>query len=281
MADSISAMPKEIAQWLSEQTAVFGSIRFLTEFPPIPKATPLKNTIVSVGLESVKITDSFVENSNGELVAEEYCRHADIKVRFSVYVPYSAGGTACHEAFTKIVDCLNFKSDLNLKESGCDAIEADRDTDAFVMKSWIIIEAEFCPAESSNVQYEAFMPKTLFCNSHMNDKNIHVTPEDKASWGAQTVSGTFFGTGTSEQSINLGFKPKFVFVGIAVFPLFWTESDGTSHCCSAAATQTYGSAGLKITANGFKVIRSSSINEGTTVVEMNKTGEEYVYIAFK
>ena len=67
MADSISAMPKEIAQWLSEQTAVFGSIRFLTEFPPIPKATPLKNTIVSVGLESVKITDSFVENSNGEL----------------------------------------------------------------------------------------------------------------------------------------------------------------------------------------------------------------------
>lgn len=75
MADSISAMPKEIAQWLSEQTAVFGSIRFLTEFPPIPKATPLKNTIVSVGLESVKITDSFVENSNGELVAEEYCRH--------------------------------------------------------------------------------------------------------------------------------------------------------------------------------------------------------------
>ena len=34
---------------------------------------------------------------------EEYCRHADIKIRFSIYVPYSAGGTACHEAFTKIV----------------------------------------------------------------------------------------------------------------------------------------------------------------------------------
>ena len=86
-------MPKEIATWLSAQTSVFGNIKFLTEFPPIPKATPLRQTIVSVGLESVKITDSFTENSEGELVPEEYCRHADIKIRFSIYVPYSAGGS--------------------------------------------------------------------------------------------------------------------------------------------------------------------------------------------
>ncbi len=281
MADSISAMPKEISEWLSKQTSLFKGITFLTEFPPRPKATPLRQTIVSVGLESVKITDSFVENSNGELVAEEYCRKADIKVRFSIYVPYSSGGTACHEAFTKIVDCLNFKSDLNLKESGCDAITADRDTDAFVMKSWVIVEAEFCPAESSAVQYESFLPKTLFCNSHMKDTSIHVTPEDKASWGAQSVAGTYFGTGTSEQSISLGFRPKFVFVSIAVYPMFATESDSTSFCYAGAAAGNYGSAGIKLTSNGFRVIQNSNINEGTTTVQLNKLAEEYVYIAFK
>ncbi len=281
MADSISAMPKEISTWLAKQTSVFKDIKFLTEFPPIPKATPLRQTIVSVGLESVKITDSFVENSEGELVAEEYCRRADIKIRFSIYVPYSSGGTACHEAFTKIVDCLNFKSDLNLKESGCDAITADRDTDAFVMKSWVIAEAEFCPAESSAVQYESFLPKTLFCSSHMKDTSIHVTPEDKESWGAQTVAGTYFGTGSSEQSISLGFRPKFVFVSIAVYPMFTCEADGTSYCYAGAAAGNYGSAGIKINSNGFKVIQNSSINEGTTTVELNKIAEEYVYIAFK
>ena len=94
MADSISSMPKEISEWLSKQTKIFGDIKFLTEFPPQPKATPLRQTIVSVGLESVKITDFFTENNEGELVPEEYCRLAEIKVRFSVYVPYSAGGTA-------------------------------------------------------------------------------------------------------------------------------------------------------------------------------------------
>ncbi len=281
MADSISAMPAEIAGWLSKQTHLFESITFLTEFPPIPKATPLRQTIVSVGLESVKITDSFTENSDGELVPEEYCRQADIKIRFSIYVPYSLGGTACHEAFTKIVDCLNFKSDLNLIESGCDPITADRDTDSFVMKSWVIIKAKFCPAESSAVQYESFLPKTFFCGSHINDKTIHVTQEDKNSWGSQSVVGAYFGTGTSEQSISLGFKPRFVFVCITNFPAIWTNSDGSSYCCFGSASDHYGSAGVKVTSNGFKVIQTSTINYGTTNVWLNKTAADYVYIAFR
>ena len=75
-------MPKDIADWLSAQTKIFGNIKFLTEFPAQPKATPLRKTIVSVGLESVKITDFFTENNEGELVPEEYCRLAEIKVRF-------------------------------------------------------------------------------------------------------------------------------------------------------------------------------------------------------
>ncbi len=274
-------MPKEIATWLSAQTSVFGGIKFLTEFPAIPKATPLKQTIVSVGLESVKITDYFTENQDGELVPEEYCRLADIKIRFSIYVPYSAGGTACHEAFTKIVDCLNFKSDLNLKESGCDPISADRDTDAFVMKSWVIIEARFCPAESSSVQYESFLPKTLFCGSHINNSSIHVTQKDKDSWGQKPVTGIYFGTGNSERSISLGFKPSFVLVSICLYPMMSTDSEGNSYCYTGTATPDYSSMGIKITSNGFKILQSSSTSYGNTQVQLNKLGADYSYIAFR
>lgn len=274
-------MPKEIADWLSEQTEVFGDIRFLTEFPAMPKATPLRQTIVSVGLESIKITDYFTENDYGELVPSEYCRHADIKIRFSVYVPYSSGGTACHEAFTKIVDCLNFKSDLNLKESGCDAINADRDTDAFVMKSWVIIEAKFCPAESSSIQYESFLPKTFFCGSHINDDSIHVTQQDKDSWGEKPVTGIYFGTGNGDQTITLGFKPSFVFACICFYPMISTDSDGNSYCYAGMATPDYSSTGIRITSNGFKVSQSSSTSYNNTVVQLNKLSADYSYIAFK
>ncbi|MBQ8027528.1 MAG: hypothetical protein IJ261_05370 [Clostridia bacterium] len=281
MADSISAMPKEIANWLSKQTKVFSDIKFLTEFPAIPKATPLRHTIVSVGLESVKITDYFTENSDGELVPSEYCRRADIKIRFSVYVPYSAGGTACHEAFTKIVDCLNFKSDLNLIESGCDAITADRDTDAFVMKSWVIIEAQFCPAESSSVQYESFLPKTLLCGSHINNSLIHVTTEEKEAWSNQSETGAYFGTGESSQTISLGFKPSFVIVCAAFIPMFSTDDDGKSYCYAGIATKNYSSSGIAITSSGFRLTQTSSTSYGNTYSQLNKLGVDYSYIAFK
>ena len=83
MSDSISAMPKEISDWLNAQTDLFSDILFVTEFPPVPKATPLNRTIVSVGLETVSITDLFRENSEGELIPDEYCRKAAIRIRFS------------------------------------------------------------------------------------------------------------------------------------------------------------------------------------------------------
>ena len=274
-------MPKDIADWLSAQTKIFGNIKFMTEFPPQPKATPLKKTIVSVGLENVKITDFFTENNEGELVPEEYCRLAEIKVRFSVYVPYSAGGTACHEAFTKIVDCLNFKSDLNLKESGCDAIMADRDAEAFVMKSWVIAEARFCPAQSSAVQYESFMPKTLFCGSHINDSTIHVTAAEKAEWGEKAVTGAYFGTGESEQNIRLGFKPSFVAVGVAGMPMFSTDNLGNSFCYAGMAIANFASTGIRITSTGFRVQQGSSLNYENTSTQLNKLGEDYLYIAFR
>lgn len=280
MANSISAMPKDIAEWLNEQTEVFGDIKFLTEFPPVPKATPLRNPLISVGLESVKITDYFVENSEGELVPDEYCRMAEIRIRFSIHVPYSMGGTACHDAFTKTVDCLSFKSDLNLVESGCEPITADRETDAFVMKSWADIQAQFCPAESSDIQYEAFLPKTFFCSSHMNDSSIHVSEEEKEGWNTAITVGSYFGTGAASRSFNLGFRPKALIVVPSILPMFYTASS-VSYCMSGIAASSFSTAGLEINDSGFTIKQSTSENYGDTYVQLNKLNIDYCYIALK
>lgn len=280
MSNSISAMPKDIVKWLNEQTDVFGKIKFLTEFPPVPKATPLKNPIISVGLDSVKISDFFTENSEGELVPDEYCRLADIRLRFSIHVPYSMGGTACHDAFTRTIDCLSFKSDLNLVQSGCEAITADRETDAFVMKSWADVQAQFCPAESSEVQYEAFLPKTFFCASHVNDTELHVSQEEKAKWNSAVTVGTYFGTGEASRSIKLGFRPRAVIVSPSILPMFYTSS-GLSYCLSGIAVQNYSSAGVYINDNGFMIKQGTSENNADTFVLLNKLNIDYSYIALK
>ena len=280
MSDSISAMPLDIANWLNEQTEVFQDILFVTEFPPVPKATPLHRTIVSVGLESVKISDYFIENSEGVLVPDEYCRLAEIKLRFSIYVPYSLGGTACHEAFTRVVDCLNFKSDLNLRNSTCQPISADRETDAFVMKSFVDIEAQFCPAESSDIQYESFLPKTFFCSSHMKDDSLLLNPGEREKWNSSVVVGTYFGTDESSVTINLGFKPKLVIVSPINLPLFYSKG-AVSYCLTGIAAPNCPGAGVKITDNGFRIIQGSSQNNGDTYVYLNKLGYDYNYIAVK
>ncbi len=281
MADSISAMPKEIAEWLNSHTEIFSDILFVTEFPPIPKATPLHRTIVSVGLETVSITDYFTENSEGILVPDEYCRLAKIRVRFSVYVPYSFGGTACHDAFTRIVDCLNFKSDLNLKESGCSAITSDRETDAFVMKSWIDIEAQFCPAESSDIQYESFLPKTFFCQSHITDGTIHVTAQEKEKWNTAMTFGSYFGTGTNSRSFKLGFQPSVLIIAPSSMPLIYTDTSAVSHCLTAIATKNGHSSGVQLTSDGFRVVHDTSENYANTFTWLNKQNIDYSYVALK
>ena len=61
MSSKISVMPQSIVNWLSKISDL-KHITFMTEYPPQAKAVPLRNSIVSVGLAEVKITDIFKEN---------------------------------------------------------------------------------------------------------------------------------------------------------------------------------------------------------------------------
>lgn len=69
--DAIVSLPGQIVSWLSQQESLEG-INFMTEFPSTPKATPLKRAIVAVGMESVVISDYYVENGEGILERSEY-----------------------------------------------------------------------------------------------------------------------------------------------------------------------------------------------------------------
>lgn len=181
--------------------------------------------------------------------------------------------------------CLNYVLLRNGRDaaarSGYGSITADRETDAFVLKSWVDIEAEFCPADSSAIQYESFLPKTFFCQSHLNDGSIHVTTDEKEKWNSSITIGSYFGTDASSRSIKLGFQPKAVLVAAASLPLVYSDTSNVSHCMSAIATQNASSAGLEITSDGFRLIQGTSQNYANTYTRLNKLNVNYIYIALK
>lgn len=277
----ISALPANIVAWLKEREEL-NYIRFLTEYPPVKKAVPLKHTTVAVGIESMEIVDSFIENDEGVLIENEYCRQAKIRIRLSIHAPYSSGGSACHEAFTDIIDCLTFASGMDILSSGCESIVSDRDTDAFVLSAWALVNASLCPAESSSLDFPSFISKELLCSSHINDKNIHLSPEQLEFVNQPFVSGSYFGIGEATQSINLGFEPQVVIVVANQMPLIYSNHVAKTNAAYAAVGLRRGSSlGIEITPNGFKVRSTESEVARSTYPLLNELGTTYYYIALK
>lgn len=276
--DSIVALPSRIVEWLSEREQL-QDINFFTEFPPINKAVPLKKAIVAVGIRDMKISDKFVENDDGVLVRQEYCRSADINARLSICVPYSYGGSACHDIFTKIIDELTFNTDLNITESECDEIQSDRNTSALVLTASFKINADFCPAEVTDANYFSFLDKEFLCGSHVNNNEIHVTADEKNRINEPVITGYYFGSGLASKAINLGFKPKLLMVFCYDSVPFEVDFETQNiYPQMAFGAGSYSTQGISITSTGFNVHRDT---EGNSVTALNEAGMIYVYIAVR
>ncbi len=279
--NEISALPANIVEWLKGREEL-GYIRFLTEYPAIKKAVPLKYTTVAVGIESMEIVDSFTENDEGVLVENEYCRQAKIKLRLSIHAPFSSGGEACHSAFTDIIDCLTFASGLDILTSGCDSIVSDRDTDAFVLSAWATVNASLCPAESSSLDFPSFISKELLCASHINDDSRHLSGNQLTFLNEPFVSGTYFGTGSSSKSVSLGFQPSVVIVFASGFPMMYVNhaaSENRAYC--AVGISGGATLGVEVTGSGFKVSSTESTVVRSCCPLLNELGITYYYIAFR
>lgn len=276
--DSIVSLPGKIVDWLGEQTDM-QDLTFFVEYPPIKKAVPLHKAIVAVGIEDIKITDKFVENDDGVLERQEYCRLAEITAKLSICVPFSQGGQACHDIFTRIADALTFRTNLNIEKSGCDEIVSDRDTDALVMNGWFLMNADFCPAASTDENFASFLDKELLCGSHIRNETIHVTEDDKAKWNAPFAIGFYFGNGSLPRTIDVGFRPQLVILMAASKPPVAVDfTTNTAKNYFAMAGESAYSQGITLSASGFKV--SSSTINGTSA-ELNAVGVSYIYIAYK
>ena len=89
----------------------------------------------------------------------------------------------------------------------------------------------------------------------------------------------YAGTGESQRTIALDFRPRFVVVYKRNVP-FVAYSNGVNAVNAAAASYSHGStAGISLTSNGVSVIESEASNG--VKVNLNENNAQYTLIAFK
>jgi len=278
--NEISAMPSNIALWLSGREEL-SDIKFLTEFPPVRKAVPLRKVTVAVGIRKIEIEDAFEQSDEENVLSEnEYCRQAVITLRFSIHVPYSMGGGKCHETFADIIDCLTFDSGLNVTSSGCEEISADRQTEALVLCAYADVRANLCPAQSGDIEFPSFLDKTLLCGSHIRNEDIHLSESQQLFLAQPFVSGSYYGTGASSRSISVGFTPKAVIILAGDLP-FSADDGAYDKVYSAVAVTGAGSMGAEITGGGFTIKNGSAYAFSGAYPALNESGIAYNYLALR
>ena len=113
--------------------------RFVSAFPDTTVENPVGQGVVSIGIASLKITQSPL----GEVVghkeqAYQIGRQADCKLQVHIYVPRSLGGKGCYDVFSGIAGALLERQDeWMIGEMTCGQTSYNRDTRTFGMECFI------------------------------------------------------------------------------------------------------------------------------------------------
>lgn len=115
--------------------------RFVSAFPDATVQNPVEQEIVSVGLSSLKISQSTL----GEVVGKgeesyQIGRRADWTLLVRIYVPRSLGGKGCYDVFSAIAGALlERQSYWKIGEMSCGKTSYDRNTRTFGLECSIEI----------------------------------------------------------------------------------------------------------------------------------------------
>ena len=147
------------------------------------------------------------------------------------------------------------------------------------MNGWFLMNADFCPAASTDENYASFLDKELLCGSHIRNNDIHVTLEDKSKWDDPFAIGFYLGNGSSSRTVAIGFEPRLVILMASGYPavaIDFAQSSAKSYM--AVASSDFSSQGIQISSTGFKV---STATSGGVTSNLNSMGTSYIYIAYK
>lgn len=211
--------------------------------------------------------------------AEQFCQRNEATIRMTCYSPLVSLASDTHVLLEQVLTFLNEKYITEISGYTIGETEYDNEVKAFRMVCRIFYKSESCPAPDSENE-SITVPYNFFCKSHVTDTDIHITAKEHQKYNEPFVTGTYTGIGYDiEKEIQLGFRPKLLFVFRQGYPPMYFESATLfmkSYCGFAFDGKC--SKNLHVTNNGFYVLdKQTSVNE----TRLNEDGIVYVYAAFK
>ena len=100
--------------------------------------SPLKSSIVSLGIVSTKLGPRITTENNGTYTVT-FNRPLEIKYKLTVYSPHENGGNGCTAVFDGCIDCLVRFLGLIITEAGCGEISYSPTVGATVLNGYFIL----------------------------------------------------------------------------------------------------------------------------------------------
>lgn len=216
----------------------------------------------------------FFENN-----AKECCKRTTVSVRCDFIFPKNGQISQCYALAEGLLDALSVSYAGKLSEYKISKAVADNDLKSFRLPCVMKLVYEQCPAQTG--EGAVIKPfADFFCKSHVNDKTSHLTSEEKQYINSPFVVGHYGGTGEQRLELELGFRPKLLFVFASGSSGIGKSADDLTAYFGFAASNR-ATKGLEITQNGFAVEIGDDIVSKGVYSSLNYFGITYNYAAFK
>ena len=152
-------------------------------------------------------------------------------------------------------------------------------TDNLKLNSWIGTDK---PKREDFVNDNFIIDKAI--TDHINDQNVHITAADIENLGTTIISDVVNGTGEAYCEHTLSFSPKFVIVYTIGKPLCEYNTTNNYTVCNAGIAymnQSGSTSGLEIIDNTLVMYQTQETPTNGIFRNLNASGAQYRYIAFK
>lgn len=145
------------------------------------------------------------------------------------------------------------------------------------LNSWLGTDK---PQRADFVSDNAIIDTVL--GEHLADLTMHLSEADRTLLTAPFKVGVISGNGNTSKDHTLAFYPKLVFVFLRNSPLIeYDVTNSYTRCNSALVTSASGgTCGAELFLDTLTLSQSSAATNGR-FFNLNKSGAQYVYIAFK
>jgi len=137
--NSLSDFLQAICNELKSNSGVQNA-HFITKYPGAFKSSPLTRNVVSVGINSVEMTDS--------QIGGKYDKKATVQIEVLVCVPLLLESIECLSIMQMLIEYMWFDSSLIVKQCNFGGIKVNRETGAYELCGMVSIDTNITKAVS-------------------------------------------------------------------------------------------------------------------------------------